>query len=255
MEQDDFLFGGGVAFGAALVAIVWMVVSLTGGDSDPASTAATSPVRNGLLGTAATPAPAPDQRCHDAARILAAPLEAARPAMDQWQVHIGAMNQLVVGAITLQDANAFWNQTRVGAQHRIAAFRSAMKEMRRSGVDCPAPDMLPRTASSSLRSCVNQVDADMRVLAAARTAIATWHMHVADMERLRAGKLSGAKASQMWLAMWHEGQQQVTDYRKAAHEATRAGSCDGTSVAQPSPSQGAPPGPTDSPTMDMPGMG
>src|SRR5688572_4780151 len=37
------------------------------------------------------------QRCQDAARVLEAPLDAARPALEQWQVHVGAMNKLVVG--------------------------------------------------------------------------------------------------------------------------------------------------------------
>src|SRR5687767_2388101 len=36
-------------------------------------------------------------RCSEAAAALEAPLGAARPALRQWDVHVDAMNQLVVG--------------------------------------------------------------------------------------------------------------------------------------------------------------
>jgi hypothetical protein len=190
-------------------------------------------------------------RCQQALQTLSAPLQAAQPAMDQWEVHIGAMNKLVVGAISLDQANAFWNQTRVGAQHRITAFRSAMGAMRRTGVDCPAPGTLPRDSTPALRSCATRVAADLRALGAARTAIGTWNMHVSDMERLRTGKLSGTKAGEMWLSMWHRGQQQVRDYRAAVRDANSAGACDGSSTA----GQGTAPSAPSSPMTDMPGMG
>jgi hypothetical protein len=208
-------------------------------------------------------------RCQDAAITLGTPLQAAQPAMDQWAVHIGAMNKLVVGAITLQQATAFWDETRIGAARKIADFRKSMRYLRNSGVDCPAPELLPHTTDPALRACVRHVDASVRALRAARTAISTWDMHVRDMERLRNGKLSPAKASAMWVAMWQRGQQELTTYRKANRDAARAGTCDGlrempTSSAAPAgvgPSggtagpSGAPSASADADSMDMPGMG
>ncbi len=66
--------------------------------------------------------------------------------------------------------------------------------------------------------------ADWRVLGLADTALATWHRHVRDMEMLRMGTMSPARATQMWLQSWHEGQRQVTRYR-AAVTATRSAHC------------------------------
>lgn len=259
------LFGGGVALGAALLAIVWIAVSVMSGGSDPSPGGATAEIGRPLTGVGATPQPSGQERCQEAANSLRAPLQAAQPAMDQWAIHIGAMNKLVVGAITLKQATAFWDQTRVGAQHRIADFRKAMRTMRSNGVDCPSPGLLAQTAEPALQACVRLVAADMEALRAARTAITTWDMHVADMERLRAGTLSPARASAMWVAMWQRGQRELRDYRSALRAARRSGSCSGAPAAVPStePSSGPASGPASgttptagtSPSMDMPGMG
>jgi hypothetical protein len=157
--------------------------------------------------------------------------------MDQWEIHIGAMNKLVVGAITLPQATAFWNQTRVGAQHRIDSFHAAIRTLRGSGVDCPSPGLLDKASSSDLRSCARHVHAELRALEAARTAVNTWDMHVKDMERLRTGKLSPTVATQMWLSMWQRGQDQLKVYRAAV----RDGSLSQLS-SDPSPSGSASPG-------------
>jgi hypothetical protein len=177
--------------------------------------------------------------------------------MDQWAVHIGAMNKLVVGQISLSQANAFWNQTRVGAKQHVTQFQQAMKEVRRTGVDCPSPGKLGQKVPYALRTCVRQVDADLRTLRAARTAIDTWSMHVRDMERLRSGKLSASAATRMWLSMWQRGVHQLQAYREAASAGQRAGGC-GTSAAPPARPDGsrggAPAKPSPSAAMDMEGM-
>ncbi|GAB7003355.1 hypothetical protein JCM18899A_08260 [Nocardioides sp. AN3] len=188
---------------------------------------------------------------------LSDPLRAAGPAMDQWAIHIGAMNKLVVGAISLAQATQFWEQTRVGAKHRIARFQRARAAMQHSGLDCPAPALVGASTDPAVRACSRLVLADLRAVQTAGTAIDTWGMHVKEMERLRAGTLSAAVAGQMWLRMWHRGQQQLDSYRAAVRTARhitgctpdpRATSSQGSAASSPAV------GPT-SPSMDMGNMG
>jgi hypothetical protein len=131
--------------------------------------------------------------------------------MDQWAVHVGAMNKLVAGELTLQQATAFWNQTRVGAQRQIDRFREAMSTLRRHGVDCPPPGLVS-PASPALRACAHQVAADVRTVQAARTAIRTWDAHVQHMEMLRMGTMSPARATRLWLSLWHRGVHELEAY-------------------------------------------
>ena len=145
--------------------------------------------------------------------------------MDQWNVHIGAMNKLVVGAITLQQATAFWNQTRVGAYDRIGRFQDADAQLERRGVDCPAPRLLGSGASPALRGCARHVAAELRALDSARTAIATWNHHLQAMDQLRACSLSPAAATRMWLSMWQQGVHELDRFREAADAAWNHGSC------------------------------
>jgi hypothetical protein len=144
--------------------------------------------------------------------------------MDQWEIHVGAMNQLVVGAITLQQASAFWNQTRLAAKRKIGRFEDAVGTVRRSGLNCPVVDRLGH-ASKALRSCALRVDADEQAVETAQTAIRTWATHVEDMDMLRMGHLSPADATQAWLASWEQGLQEIQAYQGAARAARRAGAC------------------------------
>lgn len=164
------------------------------------------------------------QRCQDVAESLAVPLRAARPALDQWEVHVGAMNKLVVGAITLQQATTFWSQTRAGAQERIADFRTAERTPRREDATCPVAAFRPR-APAALSACLRQVQAGRRALEAARTAISTWQMHVRAMEALRSGRLSPTAATRMWLSMWRRGVAELRTFRAADRAAQRETGC------------------------------
>lgn len=154
-------------------------------------------------------------RCSEAAAALEAPLGAARPALRQWDVHVDAMNQLVVGEITLQQATAFWNQTRVGAQRNVDRFQKAWTALERTGVDCPAP-LLLGPAPEAVRSCARLVEAELGVARTARTSIDTWDTHVQHMDMLRMGVLSPEKATEMWLSMWRRGMRDLDAYRAAA---------------------------------------
>lgn len=163
-------------------------------------------------------------RCTSAARTLEEPLAAAEPALDQWGVHVGAMNKLVVGEITLPQATAFWERTRVGAQRRVAAFRDAMKTVRRRGVDCPSPDLLAPGARA-LPGCVRAVEAKKRTLRAAMTSVDMWDEHVRHMDMLRRGELSPEDATSMWLSMWQVGVRDLDAYKATARETRRLGGC------------------------------
>jgi hypothetical protein len=163
-------------------------------------------------------------RCASAARNLQDSLDAAQPALDQWAVHVGAMNKLVVGELTLQQATDFWESTRLGAQRNIAAYRDTVETLRRQGVDCPSPALLAPGARA-LPGCTRQVEAQVGVLRAATTSIDTWDEHVRHMDMMRLGTLTPEEATQMWLSMWQEGARDLDAYESAAGSAQKLDGC------------------------------
>ena len=190
------------------------------------SSAALAPLGSSVDSTEQHPATRRTRRdrCAAAEDRLAATLRAAGPAMEQWEVHVGAMNQLVLGAITLQQASDFWNQTRLAAKRKLGNFDDALAAVRRSGLNCPVVDRLGHS-SSALRSCALRVDADERAADTAREALETWATHVADMDMLKMGHLSAADATQAWLASWEQGVEQIRTYEGAASAARQSGGC------------------------------
>ncbi|HEU5037703.1 MAG TPA: hypothetical protein VFT70_11910 [Nocardioides sp.] len=239
----------GAAVGAALVGIIWALVAVVTGGSDPAAPAADLSRSDPLLGASrgAQSGPSILDRCDSKAISLAGPLEVAEPAMDQWELHIGAMNKLVVGAITLDQANAFWNQTRVGAHRRIDEFLAADKEARKQHPGCPAADKLPPTADRAALSCARKVDAERAALRVGRTAVHTWKVHVHHMEMLRDGMMSPARATELWLAMWQRGVHELKDYRAAEKLALRTGVCPAVTGGVGAPAPGDALSPTSTP--------
>lgn len=216
-----FLLG---AVTSLVLVLTWS--AFTGGDREPESSdGADLAQSSGLLDSApgdpgsadATTRPAPTRlaRCASAARTLDGPLAAAQPALDQWAVHIGAMNKLVVGELTLQQATAFWEQTRVGAQQRVEDFREAMGLLRRRGLDCPSPGLLAPGARA-LPGCARQVEAEVRLLRAAGRSVDMWEHHVHQMDMLRLGQITPEEATQAWLTMWQQGARDLDAYQAAA---------------------------------------
>jgi hypothetical protein len=211
----------GALAGMVALGLVWATTaSLADSDSDSGRVATTA-----VTGTATTDAdpsqqtqspsePSQEDRCRQADAELAGPLRAAVPALDQWEIHIGAMNKLVVGAITLQQATAFWDQTRVGAKRNVDRFYSATRRVPFAGVDCPSPGSLTQ-ASAALSSCARYVAQERQAFEAAGTAIQTWKKHIRHMEMLRMGLMSPATATQLWLASWQEGNRELQAYRRA----------------------------------------
>ena len=194
----------GALVGMALIGIVWMSASALAGDPTPnAVRYAAPPEATPTAEPAVHHGPTPMQRCRRTLHRIQPALSAVDPALSQWEIHVGAMNKLVVGAITLSQANAFWNQTRVDARHNLDTFRLAARMAAAGRATCPSPeDPGIAQASPRLRSCVRRVAADEHALATARTAIATWGRHVADMDMLRAGRMSPSQATRMWLMSW-----------------------------------------------------
>lgn len=218
----------GLALGVAVLGLVWFMVAVLGGgqeeEPEPAATeASTEQALAGAPAPSAAPEPDTEERCADASAALDAALGRANPAMDQWKVHIGAMNQLVVGAITLEEASAFWEDTRLDAQQNIKRFRRDMQRLRRNGVDCPAPDLVP--GGDDVRGCAQQVAAQMEALRRVRTSVNTWNQHVKHMDMLRLGTLSPEDATRMWISMWQEGADDLRDYRLAASRADQTDAC------------------------------
>jgi hypothetical protein len=153
-------------------------------------------------------------RCTSGWRRLQRPLAAAGASLDQWAVHIGAMNKLVVGEITLRQARDFWNATRRGAQRHVEAFQDAVDELTRVGIDCPDPEVLAPGARA-LPECARSVEAAVKTLRAARTSVATWAEHVHHMEMLRQGQMTPEEATRAWLKSWKKGARELADYQAA----------------------------------------
>lgn len=199
---------------------------LLDGRAGPSPAATQTPGATSEVPLTTRPAASRLARCASAEQTLSEALAAAGPALEQWKVHVDAMNQLVVGEITLQQATDFWNRTRVGAQHKVAGFRDTMAQVRQQGVDCPDPDLLA-PGSRRLPGCARQVSAEVAVLRAARTSIDTWARHITDMDRLRMGDLSQDDATRMWLSMWHQGVRDLDAYRAARRRADALDGCAG----------------------------
>jgi hypothetical protein len=233
----------GAVVGMAVLGLVWMWVAglqhgdvtFTGKDADATAPAAL-PTSTPTLRDEGAAASTPLESCRRLDDRVRDALRAASPALSQWEIHVGAMNKLVAGVITLRQANAFWNNTRFAAQQNLATFRAA--ERRASRADrtdarCPRPmsrmSGMSGTAgmkhSPKLASCARREAADQRALDAADTAIATWSHHVTAMNMLRMGHLSPARAGRMWLRSWREGVRQIRAYHEAARAARTSGVC------------------------------
>jgi hypothetical protein len=95
------------------------------------------------------------------------PLLAADDTMKQWRLRIVAMNRLIAGEITLEQAADFWNQTRIGAMRRVERFQVEYAGYRDDAASCEGPDAEPEGSSSASdrhRRCAQAIRASDRVL-------------------------------------------------------------------------------------------
>jgi hypothetical protein len=147
---------------------------------------------------------------------------AADTSLDQWRLHIQAMNQLVAGRISLDQANRYWERTRVGARRNAEAFMRQHHALHDRDLGCGEPG----TASSMsarmqfrVEQCQRTIEAFDDLLHSAETAAMTWMHHIDDMDALRAGTISPAQATAMWRMKWHTGARELQAY---AHDARAA---------------------------------
>jgi hypothetical protein len=147
---------------------------------------------------------------------------AADASLQQWRLHIVAMNKLVNGEITPARATAYWNRTRRGAVHRIEYFQRHHAGFRDTAASCVAPrDTSPgRTAEDvGMQQCVQATRAGDRVLDVASGAIASWEHHVHDMAMTTSGQITPSQAMRRWLALWRTGNRQLARYDDVARAA------------------------------------
>jgi hypothetical protein len=135
---------------------------------------------------------------------------AADQTLAQWRLHIDAMNQLVAGTITLEQATAFWKNSEEAAKRKITAFERADAALR-SGVGRCAPP-----ADDDCRTAAREWS---DVLSAARPAAETWMHHIHDMEALMVGEVTPEQAVATWVDKWRAGQRQIKAYDRQVQQA------------------------------------
>jgi hypothetical protein len=200
------------------VVLVKLTQALVGGTATSLSTDGAQ-AKAGGTPTAGEAVDAAVGTCRTAWQLQTASRAAAKRSLAQWRVHIDAMNKLTAGQLTLDQAKQFWTQSRIDAKGNAAAFRATDLQYTESASRCAVPawtaDDPQKPAIKALAACHDAEAAADKELAQARTAIATWEMHIHHMEMLRAGQLDPSKALQMWLQNWRTGNAQVAAYDHA----------------------------------------
>jgi len=140
------------------------------------------------------------------------PLRVAETSVSQWQLHVDAMNQLVAGEITLNQAVAFWNQTRVDAVEKIDAFGVAWSSYRKGDYACR------QGQDPALDRCQRSVHERETVLQLAFDAVDTWHHHVMDMRSLMSGEITPEDALARWKHFWRQGIGELNRYHDALRQ-------------------------------------
>ena len=226
----------GALAGAMVVAFAWLGVAWLGSEDPPpdhdapgSAALPSTAVPSTALPSAALPSTEGSvnagestielARCREVFEAQSAPLRAAAASLDQWEVHIGAMNKLVTGAITLKQATQFWNQTRVGASTKLQSFAAARERFQQRSARCPAPSNSGTAIPPERRACYRAVAARNQTLRLAIVSLETWQQHVHHMEMLRRGEMTAQDATRLWLQSWRTGNDQVRAYRAAARAA------------------------------------
>lgn len=135
-------------------------------------------------------------------------------SLDQWRLHIDAMNQLVSGEITLEQATQYWDDTREGAHSKAEAFRALDGDLDDSATECAGST----GAGGPVDKCMTATNSFADSLAAARIAMTSWEHHIHAMDLFRAGEITAQQATNMWVESWQTGASQLATYdRRAAH--------------------------------------
>lgn len=213
----------GALIGGLVVGVVWLGQVVITRDNEPSGSDGAIRQSSGQHGPADSGEPAGDgttrlERCAEVYTAQDEPLRAADAALGQWEVHIGAMNKLVVGAITLKQARQFWNQTRVRAASGLDDFATADQRFDQRTARCPVPARSAE-ATTGLESCHQAVAARKQAIRLATVALRTWEEHVHHMNMLRAGDMTPEEATALWLQSWRQGDREARDYRTAEQTA------------------------------------
>jgi hypothetical protein len=131
----------------------------------------------------------------------------ADTTLDQWRLHINAMNQLVAGEITAAEATDFWIESEKGAKRNVERFRHSIHDL--SNDDCRVQDCRAARAFHN-------------TIAVARPTARTWLQHIRDMDALMAGKITLEQAAESWTQLRHMGERQLSDYDRENREALHA---------------------------------
>ncbi len=212
----------GAVVGALVVGLIWFVVAWTTKDvrdeqsADEAKLADPAP-------TGQDPSPDRLGRCQEVFAAQTPPLEAADASLTQWEIHIGAMNKLVTGAITLDQATAFWDETRLSARGLLGRHYAALVDYYHRTARCPLSR--PGTMTADEERCATVVAARGKALYQGAEADRRWREHVHHMEMLRDGEMSPEEATRLWLLNWRKGAQEVRAYRAAAADAAEGQTC------------------------------
>jgi len=134
---------------------------------------------------------------------------AADAVLDQWQLHLDAMNQFVAGDITLDQLLAFWKRSQVAAEQNVDFFAAVDRDLRSSTVRCRVD---PYQRQGTLGTCAAATSAFARALMAARTAVQSWEHHMADLVALQSGGLTAEAASDMWSGSSGDSQRELRTY-------------------------------------------
>lgn len=150
---------------------------------------------------------------------------ATSAAMQQWRLHIDAMNQLVAGKITLDQATAFWDSTRVEGQRTMTAWEQVDQAYRERPPTCaPVPDVQSQR-NEDVSDCARRSEAAATAFARARATLTHWRTHIEHMEMLRHGMMDASRAAELWKKMYRQAGPDISQYDAAYESFASSASC------------------------------
>ena len=202
---------------AALVVATWLVAAAALDRGDRVDATRSTGNKLGTTGEALRAMTRAVNDCRTVQRHLSPNLVAVESAVEQWRIHIDAMNDLVAGRITLDEARAFWEATRVQGKHSLAAWMRTDASYRAARTECPPPGT-GSGPNDALQACRVVQQGGDAVLAAARKTLPDWDRHIRHMDALRNGNLSPTRALHLWHGMYQSGRDGLRLYDAARRD-------------------------------------
>jgi hypothetical protein len=202
---------------AALVVAAWLMSRGAQDRDDPVDATRSTETKIAATGEARRAMTRALDDCRAMQRNLSPNLVAVDSAVEQWRIHIDAMRDLVAGRITLDEATAFWEATRVQGKRSLAAWMRTDASYLAARTEC-APPGTGSGPNDALQACRVVQQGGDAVLAAARTTLPDWGRHIRHMDALRNGNLSPARALHLWHGMYQSGRDGVRKYDAARRD-------------------------------------